>query len=301
METLFIEATAPWALATAKWALQVLMGNTARCCASAADFAHGFPFCTCNISSRSCKSEISLFFIHWRWRMDFFFPLHSQHSVVCPGKGGLMGTHGNGTSPGVEEVSLVAWSGSAPDHQGIWAIWAELKVIEPLDSNTLLPHPWLFFKPKSSTLQDYCWGIQPLHCSLPASALPSPHKLCRKSLELLMLTSLIKLTWNPCWSACLGGNSTDAGLVCILSCVCVCVSCLIQIIPGMVLSLFIEALKMSIWSQDYPCNWCLDMEFWSGLKQITLYTLLSGVSLCQCTEMASSSHLISSSFNYSLN
>lgn len=38
----------------------------------------------------------------------FFFPLHSQHSVVCPGKGGLMGTHGNGTSPGVEEVSLVA-------------------------------------------------------------------------------------------------------------------------------------------------------------------------------------------------
>lgn len=192
------------------------MGNTARCCASAADFDHGFLLCTCPISSRSCKSEIRLFFIHWT---GFFVPLSSQHSVVHTGKGGLVGTHGGGTSPGVEKVSLVAWRGSAPGHQGIWAIWAQLKVIEPLDSNTLLLHSWLLFKPRSSTLQDYCWDIQPLHCSLPASALPCPHKLCRKSLELTTLPALIKFTWNPCWSAFLGVSSADAGPVCISLCI----------------------------------------------------------------------------------
>lgn len=37
----------------------------------------------------------------------FFLPLGSQHSAECPGKGGLVGTHGGGTSLGEKKVSLV--------------------------------------------------------------------------------------------------------------------------------------------------------------------------------------------------
>lgn len=140
METLFIEATAATGTlgpSNSKWALQVLMGNTARCCASAAEFAHGLLFCTCPISSGSCKWEFSLFFIHWTVSP----PVSRQYSVVCPGKGGLVGTHRGGTSPGVDQHQA----------QGVWAVWAELKVIELLDSNTLLLYPWLFSSPKLPT------------------------------------------------------------------------------------------------------------------------------------------------------
>jgi len=54
---------------------------------------------------------------------------------------------------------------------------AELKVTEALDSHAFLPQAWLLSKPKASTLQDCCWGIQLLRSSLPAPALPRPHKL----------------------------------------------------------------------------------------------------------------------------
>lgn len=145
----------------------------------------------------------------------FFLPLSSQHSVVCPGKWELVGPHGGGPTWNLSRSGKgfsggLRWASTRPPEclsnmgwaEGHWAPWHS-------SSNTLLLHPWLLFKPKASNLQHYCWGIQPLHCSLPASALPRPHKLCRKSLQLLTdkahLKSLLKCMRGRqqcrCWSS----------------------------------------------------------------------------------------------------
>lgn len=104
---------------------------------------------------------------------------------------------------------------------------------------------------------------------------------CRKSLELLTFTPLIKITqslWqmHTCKAAVQSVGQSALHRV--------HVSCLIQTISGT--SLF--SFRYLGWGSGAKIAHVIDalngdMEFWSGLelKQVTLYTLLNGLSLCQ--------------------
>lgn len=170
-------------------------------------------------SSRVCSWSPILHLSHLFWELQmriqpFLHPLNCfppcQQAVYCS-------VSREGRACGDTSRWDLSWSGSAPGPgclssmgwaESHWAPWFQYSSAISL----------AFFKSKASNLQIYCWGIQPLHCNLPASVLPRSHKLCKKSLELLTLALLIKLTWNFCWSACLGGSSADAGPVCVSLC-----------------------------------------------------------------------------------